>query len=108
MGRMMEAKAHKRGAELLSIRVELYGRARLLCGRRDTRIEVPTPARVEEVAAALASACPELVGQVVRSDRTRLEESYILNLNGKQFVDGQELNLEEDDALLLFSSQAGG
>ena len=96
------------GIDLIGIRVELFGRARLLCGSHTICIEVPTSARVADIAAALANACPAFVGKVVCSDMTRLEESYVLNINGKQFVGDQDLNLDKEDSLLLFSSQAGG
>jgi molybdopterin converting factor small subunit len=93
---------------LVSIRIELFGQARLLAGRRDVEIEAPRHGKPGELTAALATACPELVGKVILDDRSGLQPSYTLNLNGTKFIDGDTPDLKPGDALLLFSSQAGG
>ena len=48
------------------------------------------------------------MGEVVSDDRSGFRSSYILNVNGRTFVDGGPLELARGDTLLLFSSQAGG
>ena len=101
-------RANKVAPPLVDIRVELFGLARMLSGRH--HVEVPMPRRAEtvDVVAALARACPELVGKVLLEDVSGLQESYTLNLNGTSFVGDERLHLEPGDTLLLFSSQAGG
>ena len=71
-------------------------------------IAVPREGATRDVAAALAELCPEMVGRIVRDDRSGLQESYTFNLNGRTFVSEGQLHLEPGDTLLLFSSQAGG
>lgn len=90
------------------VRVELFGLARLVAGRREVEIEVPEQAAPSDVAVALADACPALVGSAIREDRAGLKDSYVFNLNGAAFVAGGPLRLKPGDSLLLFSSQAGG
>lgn len=95
-------------SELVTIRVELFGSARLTVGRRQVSLRVPPTVSAPEIAGTLANAHPELVGKAIREDRSGLLESFVLNLNGSEFVDKGPLRLKHGDSLLLFSSQAGG
>ena len=94
--------------QMVRVNVELFGTARLACGRRVVEVEMPAKSSSAILAAALASACPELVGVALREDVGGLLESYTLNLNGTEFVGSGETVLSDGDTLLLFSSQAGG
>lgn len=97
--------------ELVGVSVELFGMARLACGRGRLDVRVRANATAADVARAAAAACPELVGVALREDGGGLLASYALNVNGVAFVgddDGGHLELREGDRLLLFSSQAGG
>ena len=95
-------------AQKVRVNVELFGTARLACGRRLVELELPTDTSSAALTAALANACPQLVGVALREDLGGLLESYMLNLNGTEFVEGGQLALSEGDTLLFFSSQAGG
>ncbi len=90
------------------IRVELFGRARILCERGSVEVEIPPRAATGALAAALAASCPELVGEAIREDRSGLRESYTFNLNGTSFMGDGPTTLSVGDCVLLFSSQAGG
>ena len=92
----------------LEIQVELFGLARMSSGRRRVRIAVPADAEINDVVAALSTACPQLVGDIILDDLSGLQTSYTLNVNGTYFVGNGPLNLEQGDTILLFSSQAGG
>ena len=105
---MKAARANYAAAPLVSIRVELFGRARIVSGQREVEISIPEKAYSGDVAAALAEIAPELVGQVISRDGSGLLESYTLNVNGTTFVAEDQLQLKPGDAILLFSSQAGG
>ena len=98
----------KRAPVLVNIRVELFGLARMVCGRRHVDIAVPEQAEPGDVVAVLSKTCPELVGKAILEDCSALQESYTFNLNGEQFVSEGRLHLKPGDSLLLFSSQAGG
>lgn len=95
-------------ARKVRVNVELFGTARLACGRRLVEVELPVNSSRAMLTAALADACPQLVGVALREDLGGLLESYTLNLNGKEFVESGQIVLSEGDTLLLFSSQAGG
>ncbi len=95
-------------AQKVRVNFELFGTARLACGRRLVEVELPTNSSSAMLTAALANACPRLVGVALREDIGGLLESYTLNLNGTEFVGSGQIVLNEGDTLLLFSSQAGG
>jgi hypothetical protein len=90
------------------LRVELFGRARLVCGQSSVDITVPADVTISEIVTALATVCPELRGTAIRADLSGLHESYICNLNGLTFITQERLHLQPGDTLLVFSSQAGG
>ena len=95
-------------AQKVRVNVELFGTARLACGRRLVEVELPANSSSAMLTAELANACPQLVGVALREDLGGLLESYTLNLNGTEFVERGQIVLSEGDTLLLFSSQAGG
>ena len=92
----------------VNISIELFGTARMACGRRQIEAQVPAIASIGDVVSELAKICPELIGVALREDLSGLLESYTLNLNATAFIMDDDLSLQEGDALLLFSSQAGG
>ena len=101
-------ETEKTAPTMIALTVELFGLARMACGRRAVEIAVPLSAGVRDVTAALSEDWPQLVGTAIREDRAGLLASYTFNLNGTRFVSGQRLGLKPGDSLLLFSSQAGG
>lgn len=101
-------RADDEAAAALTVKVELFGTARLAAGRSELAIEVGGAPTLEDVVGAIARACPALVGSVIDEDGTGLLESHVLNVNGTAFVDGGRLDIGREDRLLLFSSQAGG
>ena len=97
----------------VSITIELFGAARMACGRKRIAVQAPPLVSAAELAAALADACPALVGVALRDDLSGLLQSYTANLNGTEFVDcarldGGSFPVRDGDTLLIFSSQAGG
>ncbi len=92
----------------MTIQVELFGLAQLACGRRQLTCDVPYDATLADIVVALAAVCPALVGLAIRHDLSGLYDSYVLNVNGLQFIAQERVYLQPGDTLLLFSSQAGG
>ena len=85
-------------------RIELFGPARLLAGRRYADVPGHT---ARQMLRQLAAACPELVGQVLQADG-RPTPAYTLNINGTRFTTNVDEPLIEGDELLLLSSLSGG
>lgn len=97
-----------RAAVRVSATFELFGTARLVVGRKEVRADVPGRADSRRLADALGAVHSELVGPIVRKDGGGLVESYTMNLNGRRFLGSDIIDIEPDDRLLVFSSQAGG
>ena len=95
-------------AHTASVTIELFGTARMASGRKAIALTLPSNTSAATIVAALAEECPALVGVALRDDLAGLLESYTLNLNGTEFINGGCLRLRDGDTLLLFSSQAGG
>ena len=94
--------------------VELLGVARLRAARRAVEVRLDErrgecgAATVADALTALAAACPALVGPVLTPDGHSLCTGYLLNRNGREFVDRADAPLADGDRLLLISSAAGG
>ncbi len=101
--------ATKKSQTHVTVRIELFGNARLLAGRCYMSVRLTGNCGLGDVAEAVARDCPALVGTVVRKDLRGFLDSYTVNLNGVTFVgDGLRQRLNDGDSLLVFSSQAGG
>ena len=97
----------------LHIPVELFGTARLRSGMSAVTLELRPRVSRAELVRALALACPGLVGSVIRTDLTGLEDGYALNRSGLAFISmsgtgGEDIALQPGDSILVLSSQAGG
>lgn len=91
-----------------SVRIELFGNARLVSGERELAALLPARANADDVAAALAAAVPALAGVAVSEDGSEMLPSYVANLNGAAFIEGERAALRDGDRIYVFSSQAGG
>ena len=94
--------------ETVSVTVELFGHARLVCGRKEIALQLPSQLTSSDLAGALYSSEPSLKGVVVDENGHGLMASYTANLNGHSFLESSPLRTEEGDRIFVFSSQAGG
>ena len=92
----------------VSIKVELFGTARLATGKRSVEVSLPANASRRDFICALAAACPQLVDHVLRPDLTDLQDGYLLNRSGRTFLTGDAISVVPGDSLLIISNQAGG
>ncbi|MDQ3044372.1 MAG: thiamine biosynthesis protein ThiS [Chloroflexota bacterium] len=86
------------------IEVEFFGVPRVLVGERSLRVTGKT---LEEVATALALACPALVGRVLDAERGWLLGGYIFVVE-ERFTRDPATRVRDGAAVLLVSSVAGG
>ena len=84
--------------------IELFGNARVLAGQQSIKVDA---ASVREALAALARACPAIVGPVLDPDGA-VTPAYALNVNGTHFVSGLDEPLQPSDTVLVLSSMSGG
>ena len=97
-----------RSTATLSVLVELFGTPRLRTGKHEVALELQAESSRREVIAALAEACPELVGHGICEDLSDLDEGFVFNQGGMTFLSGERFTFQPGDSLLLLSSQAGG
>lgn len=96
------------GSETVSVTVELFGHARLVCGVKQIDIDLPIESDATDFATALCSAVPSLRGTVIDEAGRELATSYTANINGLSFLDDSALRMSDGDRIFVFSSQAGG
>ena len=92
----------------LEVSIELFGMARIRGGIGMVTVALPRIVGLREVVDSLAAACPTLLGNVIREDLSGLEEGYVFNRSGLEFLGGETVSLMPGDSLLVLSSQAGG
>ena len=85
-------------------RVELFGSAQLLAGRRALDIAGET---LGEVLRNLVREAPPLVGTVLDAEGA-LTPAYTANLNGRRFVRRLDEPVTPTDEVLILSSLSGG
>ena len=95
----------------VSCTVELFGVARLKANTAQVALILRAEATLEDALAALAAACPQLVGPVLSSDEAgypTLLSGYACNINGQHFIRDAHTPIQAGDSLLILSSDAGG
>lgn len=83
--------------------VEFYGVPRRRAGRAALAVRAAT---VRDALRAVEAACPSLSGLIDAAGA--LVAQYLVSLNGERFVTDLSQPLQEGDALLLMSADAGG
>ena len=96
------------GSQTVSVTVELFGHARLVCGVKQIDVELPLESDATDLATVLCCAVPSLRGVVVDKSGHGLMTSYTANLNGISFLGNSALRINNGDRIFVFSSQAGG
>jgi len=91
----------------MSLRIEFYGVVRR---RAEVEaVELPVSGevlRLSDVLDQLRRLFPALAELCIDGDRLR--RGYTANLNGRQFISAPDTPLNDGDALLLMSNDAGG
>ena len=106
----VDMSTHDTAQQVIAVTVELYGVAHMVGRERKVRIAVAPDATIRDAIAALAEACPRLVGRIISEDRARFLVGYVFNRNGVMFLDAPDAQLgaQAGDVLILMSSMAGG
>jgi molybdopterin converting factor small subunit len=102
------SQASDETAEPGDCRVELYGSAQLLAGRREVAIAVTPGMTLADLVAALTERLPALAGVVLDPARGAPADGFIFNRNGRDFLTDLTAEVRPGDRLLLLASVAGG
>jgi molybdopterin converting factor small subunit len=95
-------------AAVAVVRVELFGTARIAAGAKRVVLPYEEAGSLADVVGALAVRCRALVGPVIREDGRRLQEGFVFNVNGRDFVPDLSRPLRPGDSVLLIAAAAGG
>ncbi len=91
----------------MAIRVEFFGTVRSRTGVAETAlVPVSGKMRLGEALAILAARFPQLSGHCLQGNQ--IADGYAACIDGKLFVDDANYELEDEQTLLLMSSDAGG
>ena len=92
----------------IKIKIEFFGRARMILGFNSFEITVNKEITKEELISLIAIKYPKLIGEIIEENKSNLKKSYNIGINGIKNPSENELNLKNNDSILIFSSQAGG
>ncbi len=92
----------------MRVTVEVFGIVRDLVGGPTVELELPEPGTAGQALLALAARHPRLVGPVLEPDGAAPNPHYLLNLEGRRFLQDLEEPLPEGSHLLLLAAPAGG
>jgi molybdopterin converting factor small subunit len=100
--------AESRGAGDARVLVELFGVARLKAGQKRMDLPFAEARSLAQVIQTLAARHPALVGPVIATGGTALNDGYVFNLNGRDFILDPNTAFVLGDTVLLISAVAGG
>ena len=92
----------------INIKIEFFGRARLILGFNSFQISVNEKITKKELILLISKKYPKLIGEIIEENKLNLKKSYNMGINGIKNPSENELNLNNNDSILIFSSQAGG
>ena len=92
----------------IKIKIEFFGRVRMILGFNSFEITVNKEITKEELISLIAKKYPKLIGEIIEENKSNLKKSYNIGINGIKNPSENELNLKNNDSILIFSSQAGG
>tara|TARA_B100000029_G_scaffold235772_1_gene232904 strand:+ start:8125 stop:8412 length:288 start_codon:yes stop_codon:yes gene_type:complete len=92
----------------INIKIEFFGRARMLSELNSFETTVNKEITKKELIPLIAKKYPKLIGEIIQENKCELKKSYNIGINGIKNPSENELNLNNNDSILIFSSQAGG
>jgi len=94
--------------------VDMYGLSQRKAQPEQVEIEIPNPAKLADIIAALRDKLPLIEGDVIFTGQNRLTPYYIFNINGRFYSDESELEkinlfyLKEGQRIALLPLTFGG
>lgn len=88
--------------------VQLFGLPHEVTELQKVEVGLKDRASLGDVIAALKSEIPALEGPVIRVGENRLMERYAFNINGRFYLNDEEVQLKEGDRIALLTLATGG
>lgn len=94
----------------MQLQIEFLGLSRLTSGVKGVSLEVQPGTTYRDLVRLLADKYPQMIGNVIRSDRMGLQEPNIFNLNARQMIQTGQMDQApgENDRIILMSMSSGG
>jgi molybdopterin converting factor small subunit len=90
----------------MAIRVEFYGVARQRTGVASVEVPLAAPVTLGDCLLALGDRFPSFARDCL--DKRQLKTPFAANVGGERFLSNSDETLEDGDALLILSADAGG
>ena len=97
-----------KNVNLVKIKIELFGTARMLTRKKNILINVPINTTLTTILSETLNQCPELSENIISIKPIKLRKSYTMNLNGYSYLENEKLKIKTNDSILLIPSQSGG
>ena len=88
--------------------VQLFGLPREITELQKVEVELKDRASLGDVIAALRREIPALEGRVIHAGENRLMEHCAFNINGRFYLDDEEVQLQDGDRIALLTLASGG
>lgn len=88
--------------------VEFYGTSREISGLNEIEIFLEKGNRLKDLISELRKKIPVLQGPVILEGEEGLEESCVINLDGRFYYNGDELRLKDGDRIRFLTLAVGG
>ncbi len=88
--------------------VRLFGLPHEATKLPEVEVELKDGANLGDIIAALRRAIPTLEGNVIRAGEDRLIENYGFNINGRFYLNDEEVQLKDGDRIALLTLATGG
>ncbi len=88
--------------------VQLFGLPPEVTELQKVEVGLKDGASLGDVIAALRREIPALEGPVIRTGENRLVEHCAFNINGRFYLNDEEIQLQESDLIVLLTLATGG
>ena len=88
--------------------VGMFGLSHDVTELRNVELELEDGAHLGDVIEALRREIPALEGDVIFAGEDRLTEHYAFNINGRFYLDSDELKIQQGDRIALLLLATGG
>ena len=94
---------------MITCTVEFYGLAGEIAGRKEAALSLgESRAGIPEIVATLRKEVPALDEIVLQKEQDLLADNQVLNVDGRFYQNGDELDLKDGDRIRLLTIATGG
>ena len=88
--------------------IGLFGLPQEIASEHEVEVELRSEASLTDVIVALRQKIPRLEGPVICDGKDKLTEDYVFNINGRFYIDDNEIRIRSGDHVALLILPTGG